>query len=102
MLAASEGVMAVVQAKRMNWFQRIPFWKKNDAWRDYQKAKTDDYLANVTAANSRFATAAINQLQEGAKISAQIAVDRVQAEAKAKLDKAQASALSAQAMDIFA
>lgn len=90
--------MPAVQFKRMNWFQKVPLWKYNEAWRQHHAAATGKFLDNTAAAVNSFTAAAINQIDGTAEISAQAAVDRIEAAVKAKA----ARSLDAHLVDLFA
>jgi hypothetical protein len=94
--------MPAIQSRRMNWVQSVPAWRQNAAWRDLQKSKTDDFLANTAAATNSFATASLDQINGITLLTAKIALGRIEAAAKAKAAQSQSQALSGQLKDLFA
>jgi hypothetical protein len=93
--------MAVVQFKRMNWFQKVPIWKYNEAWRRHHAEQTGKFLDTTTAAINSFASASIGQMTGNAEIAARTAVDRVQAAVNAKAAQ-QSQAAASQLVNLLA
>jgi hypothetical protein len=94
-------MMAAVQFKRMNWFQKVPIWKYNESWRKHHAGVTSRFLDNSAAAVNSFTSAALGQVEGSAKIAAQIGVDRIQAAISAKA-QSQSQALRPQSVDLLA
>jgi hypothetical protein len=87
MLASSEATMPAVQFKRMNWFQKVPLWKYNEAWRKHHAQETGKFLDTTSAAMSSFTNAVVGQINGSGSITTQVAVQRIQAETQARLSK---------------
>ena len=77
--------MSAIQSKRLNWFQSVPVWKQFEAQREANKARTDNYLANITTLSSNLGSATVNQATGMGDVYLQIAADRIKATSKPKV-----------------
>jgi hypothetical protein len=73
--------MPNVQWRKLNWVSR----PAAQAWRAKRREQADYFESQSTEALNGIATAQTNQIAGAVTITMQIAVDRVQAQAKAKV-----------------
>ncbi len=77
--------MPNVQWRKLNWVSRPAAWQEAQAWRAKRREQADYFKSQSTEALNGIATAQTNQIAGAVTITMQIAVDRVQAQAKAKV-----------------
>jgi regulator of protease activity HflC (stomatin/prohibitin superfamily) len=73
--------------RRFNWLPMQPAWKEMEVRRARRAQMLQQDQANLEAMNSAMATAQQNRITQSANISANAALKRVQAAAKAKADE---------------
>jgi hypothetical protein len=75
--------------------QKLTTLQQAQAWRERRQAQREEYQALTSAAATGLSAATSNQIDETVKLAAQVALDRIQAAAKAKFEKASATAAPA-------
>lgn len=76
--------MSSISSNRFGWVRTPSAYQSLQAWHQRQASFRQDFEANQSAAMSAFGDAMSNQISQSGTISAQIALDRIQAAAKAK------------------
>jgi hypothetical protein len=76
--------MAIVQWKKMNWFRTPSPWQQAEARRAKRKAAVEQFQSQNESFLSGVAGAQSNQVSGSATIATQLAIARIQAQAKAK------------------
>ena len=77
-----------MQIKRMNWFRRPPLHEQMVAFRERQRAATENFLSATSAAASNFAAVQTNLSAGLAQLTTQGVIDRTQKELKARANNA--------------
>lgn len=77
----------------MNWLQRTPLWKQNEAWRARRAAMRADFEANSAALANAFTGAMSNQGAGMVELATKAATARISDQLSAKI--AQAKSLKA-------
>jgi hypothetical protein len=74
-----------VQVKRFNWIKRPTPWESAQAWRNHRREMAQQFMNEGAMASTAFLNAQ-NSLSSGmANLTAQMTIQRVQAQAKAKV-----------------
>ena len=74
-----------MQIKRFNWLKRPTAWEQAQAWRDQRRAMAQQSLDAGAAASTAFLNAQNNLTSGMATLTAQMSIQRVQEQAKAKV-----------------
>jgi hypothetical protein len=81
-----------ISSSRFNWVQTPSAWQQMQNWYAQRKAANQEFLDNMSAVSDAFSGAITTQFSGAANLAAQAAIDRLNAEVKAKQSKAAASA----------
>jgi hypothetical protein len=78
--------MPNVQWRKLNWVSTQSAWKEAQAWRAKRQAQLEFFESQSAEALNGIATAQTNEIAGAVTITMQIAVDRVQTQAQAKVN----------------
>ncbi len=73
-----------VQVKRFNWMKRPTQWETAQAWREQHRAVTERFLENTAATSAAFLNAQNNLTAGLANLTAQAAIQRLQAQSSTR------------------
>src|SRR5262245_45688486 len=82
----------MISSSSFNWVQTPSAWQQLQNWHARRQAANEEFLANVSALSDAFSGAITSQSSGAANLAAQAAIDRLNAETKAKQAKAAAAA----------
>jgi hypothetical protein len=78
--------MPNVQWRKLNWVSTQGAWKEAQAWREKRRAQADFFESQTSEVLTRVGNAQTSQIDGAVTIAIQVAVDRIQTQAKAKVN----------------
>jgi hypothetical protein len=76
--------MSNVQWRKLNWVSTPGAWQEAQAWREKRRAQAEFFESHTSEVLTRVANAQTSQIDGSVTIAFQVAVGRIQAQAKAK------------------
>ena len=80
--------MAAIESRKFGWVRTATARENMTAWNEKRKAMREEFESRQAAANAAFSTAMTSNADAGSTRAANLAIARMQAEAKAKQEAA--------------